>query len=532
MTTGATTKSKPTIGCGYVVFIVLLAGGLGLLAVAFSNYQKAERIWTKSSIVPGVIGLALLVGAGAYLKLAKRLTREGEEEAARRAQFPNQPWQWKKKWIGPAIEANAGAGAAMMWVFAVFWNAISMPGAWIVLHDPHPKKGAYFIFLFPLVGLGLLAGAIYQTARWRKFGGARFVPSSLPGVIGGYLGGVIEVPARVIPEGEARLMLKCVRREVRGSGKNSSTTENVLWEHEERIVRDKWMTGPGGTEIPVLFYIPAECKGTDDHDRRDEIVWRLSAAAAVPGVDFAAQFDVPVFATGETAPPPESGQPLLEAYSAVPLDDAALRDCGVRREGDTFYCSSSHLPGTKITTVVLSLGIVGLLGWYWGRDVHGIVWAVTIFFGLIISLFTVDVWCDGFELKIEGRDVVVTKRRPWGTKIVRVPRAEVKTVKSEKSMSSGESQYYRLSLIGEDGVDPTRPQKTEPFLVRKLRYQLEQAQKKGGLTPEKLKEFEDRIAAQFNQQAKFVVPFAKHIPGQTKAEAIGAMVLKAVRGKK
>jgi len=529
-TTGTIMKSKPSLGCGYVVGFILLAAGLGLLVLALNNFQKAGEVWTDGSIVPAVIGSVLLLGAGACLKLAKRLVREGEEEAARRAQFPDQPWKWKKEWFGPAIMAKTGSSAAAMWFFAIFWNAISTPGAWIVAHDSQATKAVYLIFLFPLVGLGLLSSAIYQTVRWRKFGRTRFVPSSLPGVIGGYLGGVIEVPARVVPEGEARLMLKCVRLEVRGSGKNQSTTENVLWEHEEQIARDKWVTGLGGTEIPVLFYIPAECKSTDSHDRRDEIVWRLSAEAAVPGVDFAAKFDVPVFATGETAQPPEAGQPLLEAYSAVVLDDAALWSCGVRRTSDIFYFSASHLLGTKITTAMLQLGIFGLLGWFVGREIPGIVWAITIFFGLIISLFMIDVWCAGFELKLEGRDVVVTKRRPWGTKITRVARAEVKRVMAEKSMSSGENQYCRLSLIGVDGVDPTRGQKGESFLVRKLRYQLEQSQKQGELTPEKLKELEEQLAAQFNQSAKFVVVFAKHIPGQTRAEAIAAMVLKVIRG--
>lgn len=530
--TSSVIKSKPTMGCGYVVFVILMAGGVGLLAAAANDFQQAGGVWRQNSLILVAFGSALLLGATAYLKLAKRLVREGREEAERRAQFPGKPWKWKKKWQQPVIEANAGSSAAMMWFFAIFWNAISIPGAWIVAHDHHAPKAASLIYLFPLVGLGLLSGAIYQTVRWRKFGRTRFVPSSLPGAIGGYLGGMIEVPARVVPEGEAKLQLKCVRRETRGSGKSRSTTDNVLWEHEELIARDKWMTGLGGTQIPVLFYIPPECTGTDDSDSNNEVVWRLSAEAAVPGVDFATQFDVPVFATGETATPPATGQPLLAEYSSQPLDAAALKNCGVRREGNTFYFSASHLPGTKLTTAGLTLGILGLLVWFWGRDIHGVIWAVTIFFGLIISLFAVSVWCDQFELRLEGGEVVVTKPRPWGTTITRVRRDEVRLVKHAKSMSSGENQYFGLSLVGVDGVDPMRPRQGEPFLVRKLRYQLQQSQKKGDLTPEKLKEFEEQIAAQFNQQAKFVVPFAAHIPGQTKAEAIAAQVLAAIRGEK
>ena len=304
------------MGCGYGVMVVLLAGGLGLLGLASNRYDKAGQRPVAAVVVPGILGALLVLGSGAYLKVARRLVQESAAEDARRAQFPDQPWKWKKAALSPVIEASTGSGAATMGFFAIFWNAISVPAAWIVLHDAHREKAANLILIFPLVGAGLLWAAIYQTLRWRKFGNPRLVLSTLPGAIGGYLGGVIEVAARVQLEADAKLALKCVRRVTTGSGKSRSTSEKVLWEHVEHIAREKWVTSAGGTRIPVLFYIPADCLATDDRDSRNEVVWRLAAEAAVPGVDFAAQFTVPVYATGETAPPPTPGAPLLEEYKA------------------------------------------------------------------------------------------------------------------------------------------------------------------------------------------------------------------------
>ncbi len=197
-----------------------------------------------------------------------------------------------------------------------------------------------------------------------------------------------------------------------------------------------------------------------------------------------------------------------------------------------FHFSASHLPGTKVTTAVLTLGFLGLLGWYCLLDVPGIVWGITIFFGLIIALFAVSVWFASFELRIEGKDVVVTKPRPWGTKVTRMPRAEVALVRHEKSMSSGENQYFKLSLVGTEGVDPGEtPAAGEPFAVRKLRYQLGQLKKEGSITPERLKELRGELIAQMRVQAKFVVPFASHIPGQARAEVLGDLILKTIKGK-
>ncbi|AOS44724.1 hypothetical protein Verru16b_01791 [Lacunisphaera limnophila] len=525
-------RVKLSMGCGYAVFFILLLGGLGLLVVGLNHYEEAGGIWAKEAVIPALFGATLLAGSLGYLKLARRLVREGAEETARQAQFPGQPWKWKKAWLGPAIASDNQGGAAAMWFFALFWNAISTPVAWAIFTGKINDKAAYIALIFPVVGVGLVAAAVYQTVRARKYGRARFVPSSLPGVIGGYLGGVIEVPARVVPEGQAQLTLRCVRRETRGSGKNRSTTDRVLWEREEAIAAEKWVTGPGGTRIPVLFYIPPGNFATDDSDSDNEIVWRLTAGAATPGVDFSTRFVVPVFPTGETAAPPDPGSPLLEEYSPQVLDTAALQACGVRREGDTFHFSASHLPGMRLTTAALQLGLLALLIWYWGRDVHGVVWGITLFFGLIVSLFTANVWFAHFELRVEAGDVVVTKPRPWGTKVTRVPRAEVEAIKPERAMASGESQYYSLSLAGAPGADlGAAAAAGEPFALRKLRFQLEQLKKQGNLTPDREKQLAEEIEAQRRATPKFLVPFARHIPGQTRAEAIGAMVLAAIKGK-
>lgn len=511
-------------GCGYVVGFVLLLGGGGLLSLAAAQSKRFDDGLRPEVLVPGIFGGLMIVGAFFFWRLAQRYAREVAAEAARKAQFPDQPWKWKKEWAGPAIAADSEAGTVVIWFFAVFWNLISWIATVALLSKGLSKPGEYFVFLFPLVGLLLLWLAIYQTVRARKYGRARFVPSSLPGVIGGYLGGVIEVSANVVPEADARLTLKCIRREVRGSGKNRSVRENVLWEREESIARDKWAGSARGTSIPVLFYIPAGQPQTDASDRNNEIVWRLAASAATAGVDFATQFKVPVFATGETAPPPTAGAPVLEEYTPVTLDATALAACGVRREGDTFHFSSSHLPGTKFTTAVLMLGIVALLAWFWTQSIPAPVWGITLFFGAIIALFAGSVWFDAYELRIEAADVVVTKRRPWGTKVVRVPRAEVAAVRTEKSMSSGESQYLRLKLEGAQ-AEPGLPGAEEPFLVRKAREMAEaKAQQTGKALPPEL-------VAQLSNRPKFSVVFANNIPGQTKAEAIGALVLAAVRGR-
>jgi hypothetical protein len=53
--------------------------------------------------------------------------------------------------------------------------------------------------------------------------------------------------------------------------------------------------------------------------------------------------------------------------------------------------------------------------------------------------------------------------------------------------------------------------------------------KKGALPPEQEKAVAAEIEAELARQPKFSVPFARHIPGQGRAEAIGAMVMGEIR---
>jgi hypothetical protein len=231
----STNRARPTMVGAYVFMVILGAISLGLLWAAEKGYRRYGTAATPAVAVPGLIGAGLFVLLLIYQRYARRLVATAEAEEARRAQFPDQPWKWKAERQAPSIESDTGGTAAGLCFFAILWNAFSFPAAWVILRDAHHEKAASFILLFPGIGLLLLWGAIYQTIKWRKFGRVRFVPTSLPGAIGGYLGGVIEVPARVSPDADANLALKCVHRVTTGSGKNRTTHETVLWEHEEAI---------------------------------------------------------------------------------------------------------------------------------------------------------------------------------------------------------------------------------------------------------------------------------------------------------
>lgn len=528
-----TTRVKPSMGCGLVVVAALALGGVGLLKVAADAYRAAPDEVTAKTVAQTVFGLALVVGAGVYLHFARKVVREFEADERHRGKFAGQPWRWRQEWQGPAIASRDASGVGMAWLVAVLVNAMSLPAAYAVLTRPDLPRPVYLVLFFPVIGVAALVTAIRQTLQWRKFGRTRFVPSTLPGVIGGYLGGVIEVPARVALERDARLFLRCVRKTVSGSGKHTHTTESVVWEREERIAAEKWTSGFGHTEIPVLFHIPAGLPATDWETRESQVTWRLTAQAAVPGVDFETNFEVPVFATGETAPAPAAGAPALEAYSRKVVDAAEWTKAGVERQADGWVFRSTHLATSKWVSTVIGVGLVGLLVSYAGANVHWVPWATTLLFAAVTLLVAVDLWAGRCELRLVGDEVVVRVARWRGAKVTRVARADVAAVRAEKTMSIGYRHYHALVLVGR-GVD-TAPAAgaREPFRARKIRFQLARLGRELGVDdPAKMGERGAELLRQLTAAPRFEVVFAKHVAGTAVAEAVAELVLADVRGGK
>jgi hypothetical protein len=63
--------------------------------------------------------------------------------------------------------------------------------------------------------------------------------------------------------------------------------------------------GPTGCIVPVLFHIPGDVAETDIRNLDNAIQWKLDIRADIPGIDYNAQFDVPVFRTKDSSASPE-----------------------------------------------------------------------------------------------------------------------------------------------------------------------------------------------------------------------------------
>ena len=213
-----------------------------------------------------------------------------------------EPWLARQDWASRRLEDENSSNAWAFFGFTVFWNLFSWGIAYLfVRQDDQSGMARFFVLLFPGVGAILLVCVIYVLLRRRRYGVPVLELATLPAPVGRALAGLVRTRAVFDPAGGFVVKLRCVNRTVTGSGKNRSTREDTLWEGERTIPGAS--PEAGGIAIPVAIPIPPDARETEVRNSSNQILWRLLVSAAVEGIDFRTQFEVPVFRTPESETP-------------------------------------------------------------------------------------------------------------------------------------------------------------------------------------------------------------------------------------
>ena len=178
------------------------------------------------------------------------------------------PWKLREDWACGRIVSSGKPMAIGAWVFAVVWNALSLPVLVILVNEWMRSRNQMLLvgMLFPAIGVGLVIWAIRATARWLRFGDSVFEMSAVPGLVGGALEGTIRLSQPVRTADGFGLKLSCVNRVTTGAGKNRSTVEHILWTEDQRV------EGGLGDRVAVAFYIPPDCRETASDNANNTII--------------------------------------------------------------------------------------------------------------------------------------------------------------------------------------------------------------------------------------------------------------------
>lgn len=212
------------------------------------------------------------------------------KEARLAAAHPKEPWLWKSSWAEGRIGYSAKVSVIVLALIAFFFFAGALMVLWgsiseadLVAHHSWFMAGR---IVAGVIDAGIVAWLLVSLRRWHKFGRSVFEMACVPGVAGEELAGVIRIPTRIQPR-EFRLELICLQ--IVDGGRPPP-----LWRDEQtvRSMPDR----DGRNVVPVLFHIPDTARETNSMTTIGAYIqWQLVVRAAMPGIDYYAKFEVPVF---------------------------------------------------------------------------------------------------------------------------------------------------------------------------------------------------------------------------------------------
>ena len=442
---------KTSLGCLVLFLVPFFLGGLGALAMGIKGMIAGDR----KAFIGVVVGSIFVLVASGLLIAGLKGSKQEKVAAARAAEHPDQPWLWNPAWATGEIAAQGAAGLWVTGFFALIWNGISWTatiGALGELTKTGDKK-LLFVLIFPLVGLGLIAWFIYSLLQHRKFGVAKFRMLSVPGVLGGTLRGAIEVPVQIDAPKGYKVRLACVRRVTTGSGKSRSTSERVEWEDEKVINKDLLEHDRTRTGIPVFFNIPYHLP--EPKSGNPAIIWRLKAEADVPGIDFSATFEVPVFKTAESREEGSDQADPTAAYQPNSGEFVWPEDSPIRRKlcGDTleFYCPPGRNLGASAFLFVFTLIWTGAI---WFMVTEKVPLLFPIVFGLFDALFVVILFGMLFastRVTVDPLGLTLRWRMLCFGSTTRLSPEEIDCIKFDDGMRSGDKVWYDIKAVTKAG---------------------------------------------------------------------------------
>ncbi len=381
-----------------------------------------------------------------------------EAEAAALARLDpaaeSEPWRLRRDWRTGVIRSKGRAGVIGLFLFAFFWNGISFPVSYLVLSDLFPDglrwpqqegwQPALLVLLFPLIGILLILFTLRALYRHLRTGTVTFHMTPVPGVLGGIVGGMIEVPRKLSLEDGARLELSCAV--TYSNGENTKT--KVEWTHDNNGVRDLTPEDPLRTVLPVLFSPPYdELQSEETFGGSGTAGWVLKATTADGELE--ESFDIPVYRTRASREDfVLDPQTCPEAGIHTPATAAEFEREGLfleeRAEGERIAFPRLRHPHLMLGQIAVNAGLwAGTIGlWIHAPLIFSLVCG---FFALVFLIPILQQILERREVEMNAACLVL--RGGWGgSRQTTLGWDEVQTVSVREDQLFFGTQYWAVDL--------------------------------------------------------------------------------------
>ncbi len=386
----------------------------------------------------GMIGIG-----GIIVMIVSRGEIEDEDEL--KEHHPDEPWKWKREWLEGIIPSSSGSSNPAGSIFiATYWNIVGLP-MWVLapLNLIRGNGWAAVAMLIPLIGVFFVIWAIRVCIRRSKFGSSTLRLVKTPGVIGGRLEGALMIDKDLYPDDGFEFKLNCeeVIRRHKSSETDSLYEDSQVVGYESAIEINQQMA------VPVSFYIPYECKDTDDEGSRT-ISWELQVKAKVPGVDYFEKFEVPVFKTPESESDGVEESEHAEMLENLADPDASLKIANLHLDQDEYGTLYVKAPMGRNFGAALGLGIfssIWLVAVYFMFQVSGEAFLGLFGFIGVLSFYgALNIFFQRSNVQIDAQALECRIGWLFFRKKINVPLSEIKGFSYKSRMRSGNNSYYHI----------------------------------------------------------------------------------------
>lgn len=208
---------------------------------------------------------------------------------------PLEPWKSRRLWQGGIVKSEAKEYFWSLLGVAVFWNLISWPVTAIMTNTGWSgslkSDWRYLLFIFPIIGIGLIYWAFKAFRQWQYFGSTTLTLKTFPGRQGERLKCVMNILDTPPPTTQFELKIRCVQLFSDGD----STREDVLYEDKQILSAAKGNLGTQPYTLPIEFELPRNLPDSDLNVSSDPVEWHIIAQAEAGKIDFKQRFQIPVF---------------------------------------------------------------------------------------------------------------------------------------------------------------------------------------------------------------------------------------------
>ena len=284
------------IGLGIFGLVFCAVAYFGSRLFAMPKGMKEIQVGTASREIGGVLGQSGQLSETSFMYVDEKMP---ETEIKKMQQkWTEQPWTQRDDWAQGKVVQQGPGSIRLLIGFTVIWNIIAcgIAGFGIISEWGQPDF-PWFLFIFPLVGLALVIWTVLTWIRRRKFGISIFDLKTVPFYLGDWLRGTVHtgVLVRNEPAKEFKVRLVCAQRtSILDSEGERRVSEKNVWSMEKKVYGS--IAADSATfDVPINLAIPGHLPPTALQPEDDRNLWRLEISTATRGVDYAAQFEVPVY---------------------------------------------------------------------------------------------------------------------------------------------------------------------------------------------------------------------------------------------